>query len=86
MDEETKRHEPWTGSSEYYRKNLDAFLSGGEFEAPSGNGMKYSYSNFMEQYGNKKFIENLGEYEYDVDQAGITKNKKKRVIIYTLIN
>ena len=86
MDEETKRHEPWTGSSEYYKKNLDAFLSGGEFESPSGNGMKYTYDNFMEKYANKRFIENLGEYEYDVDESGLTKAKKKRVIIYTLQN
>ena len=88
VDEEIKRREPWTGSVEHYKKNLDAFLSGGKFKSPSGNGMNYDYSSngFIKKYGNKKFIENLGEYEYDIDDTGLTKSKKKRVIIYTLQN
>lgn len=31
VDEETRRHEPWTGSTAEFKKNLDAFLSGGEY-------------------------------------------------------
>ena len=34
-----------------------------------------------EKYGNKRFVENLGEYEYDVDNSGLTKAKKKRVAL-----
>lgn len=93
MDEETKRHEPWTGSVEYYKKNLDAFLSGTEFVAPSGNSnLNYKYEDlvglggFIGKYGDKKFIENLGEYEYDVDNSESTRSNKKRIIIYTLTN
>ena len=29
VDEETRRHEPWTGNMNYYKQNLDMFLSGG---------------------------------------------------------
>ena len=74
---------------EYYKKNLDAFLSGGKFNAPSGNvDMNYDYKDcdFIKNYGNSKFIENLGEYEYDVDNSESTRSNKKRVIIYTLID
>ena len=36
VDEETRRHEPWTGNTNYYKQNLDMFLSGGTFVSPSG--------------------------------------------------
>lgn len=105
VDEETSRREPWTANNEYYKKNLDMFLSGKEFKAPSGNGMDYNYSNmningwrrnhgFIEEYKNRQFRESLGEYTYnkvdsnnDGQTSGLTevKEKKKRVIIYTLI-
>lgn len=90
VDEETRRHEPWTGNTEYYKKNLDAFLSGGKFDFPSGNGEFYDYktyyggSSFIEKYKNAKFLENLGEYTYNESTAGTAKKMKKRVIIYTL--
>lgn len=50
----------------------------------------------LKQYSDRKFIENLGEYTYNAANAeredgeeedlnsGLVKNKKKRVIIYTL--
>lgn len=105
VDEETSRREPWTGSNKFYKQNIDMFLSGGEFKAPSGNGMNYNYSDmdvngwrrthgFIKEYKDKKFRESLGEYTYNniseedgQDNSGltITKPKKKRVIIYTLI-
>ena len=98
VDEETKRHEPWTGSNEHYKANLDAFLSGGIFTSPSGNGVDYDYSDyfssgsFINQYKDTKFIESLGEYTYnassdahDADSLGLVQNRKKRVIIYTEI-
>lgn len=93
VDEETRRHEPWTGNNDFYKQNLDAFLKGGEFKAPSGNTeFDYNYKTelgnggFIAKYKNKKFIENLGEYTYNEKTATSVKEKKKRVIIYTLQN
>lgn len=101
VDEETKRHEPWTGSSEDYKSNLDAFLQGGIFTYPNGSGKKYNYAEicnsggFIEKYKNSTFRETIGEYSYkasssssisqDLDQ-GIRNNKNKRVIVYQLIS
>ena len=99
VDEETSRREPWTGNNNFYKQNLDMFLSGGTFIAPSGNQMNYNYSDmnvngwkrahgFIEEYKDDKFRESLGEYTYDSKtNTGITsqKAKKKRVIIYTLL-
>lgn len=76
VDEETSRHEPWTGNTKYYKQNLDMFLSGKEFKAPSGNGMDYNYSDmningwrrthgFIEEYKDDQFRESLGEYTYN---------------------
>lgn len=76
VDEETSRREPWTGNNEYYKQNIDMFLSGGEFKAPSGNGMDYNYSDtningwgrthgFIDEYKDNKFRESLGIYTYN---------------------
>ena len=75
VDEETSRHEPWTGNMNYYKQNLDKFLSGKTFIAPSGNSdMNYVYSKingwtgtkgFIEQFKDRKFRESLGEYTYN---------------------
>lgn len=62
-----------------YSKNIDI------------NGTKQS---FVEAYKDKKFVETIGEYEYSNTQetdssaqlTGLVKKKKKRMIIYTLIN
>lgn len=100
VDEETRRREPWTGNTNYYKQNLDMFLSGGTFIAPSGNGMNYDYSNaringwgnssFIDEYKDSQFRESLGEYTYnEVSSTTSTTNvkeKKKRVIIYTLVD
>lgn len=92
VDEETIRHEPWTGSLEDYKNNLDAFLSGGVFNYPSGQG-EYNYNGFISKYSGKKFTEKIGEYTYnyngstnDGTTSSLLKNKKKRVIIYQLAN
>ena len=99
VDEETKRHEPWTGNTQYYKQNLDKFLSGGKFyyptyrteeEAQEANAY-YDYGQgFMQKYKNTKFIEELGEYNYSTSgdtnddyDSSFLKEKKKRVIIYT---
>ena len=102
VDEETRRREPWTGNTNYYKQNLDMFLSGGTFVSPSGNGMDYDYSNsrvngwgnrsFIDEYSDSQFRESLGEYTYNevpIGGANSTTNvkeKKKRVIIYTLLD
>lgn len=74
VDEETARHEPWTGSTIDYKANLDAFLKGGTFNYPSGaldkdgEPMQYNYKkyfskgSFIAQYADKQFIETIGEY------------------------
>lgn len=84
VDDETKRHEPWTGSHAEYKKNIDAFLAGKKYKYPNGNGEYYKYDSFMEKYKNDKFVENLGEYVYN--GTNDKDAKKKRVIVYTLQN
>ena len=76
VDEETSRHEPWTGGTDYYKQNLDMFLSGGTFYAPSNNSnYDYHYSDndvhgwngnhgFIKEYQNARFRESIGQYTY----------------------
>lgn len=97
VDEETKRREPWTGSADYYKQNLDMFLSGGVFKFPNGSGESYDYGSiignggFVGQYKERRFRESLGEYTYnsinsdEVQGAADVKEKEKRVIVYTLL-
>lgn len=84
VDDETKRHEPWTGSHAEYKKNIDAFLAGTKYMYPNGSGESYDYEGFMQKYKNNKFIENLGEYLYN--ETNDKDAKKKRIIVYTLQN
>lgn len=98
LEEETLRHEPWTGSYEKARENLDCFLSGKIYYNPNNNSEYIDYEGFANKYKNSKFIETIGEYEYSSSQANdsdtedgsnissLVKNKKKRVIIFTKIN
>lgn len=96
LEEETLRHEPWTGSYEKARENLDCFLSGGIYKNPNNNTDYIKYDGFINKYKNAKFIETIGEYTYSSSQANSTedgstinslvKEKKKRVIIFTKIN
>ena len=76
VEEETIRHEPWTGNANDFKKNLDAFLNGDYFAYPSGgvdhegkSGYNYSdyiSNGFMKRYANSKFKETLGEYIYNI--------------------
>lgn len=95
VDEETKRHEPWTGNTNDYKKNLDAFLGGGTFVYPSGIKKEYDYGNgFIQNTGRTaKFIETIGEYSMETKDSfaselnqGIRDNKNKRVIVYRLVS
>ena len=104
LEEETLRHEPWTGNYSKVRKNLDCFFNGEKYKNPN-NGLEYKdyqYANgksFMEQYKNKQFLETIGEYKYSSTQSNanndtqdgssissLVKQKKKRIIVFTLIN
>ena len=100
LDEETNRHEPWTGNANTdSKKNLDAFLNGGEFAFPSNDGRVYEYKGFINEHGDEKFRELMGEYNYDLTSNSeepetnthgayddTIKNKKKRVIVYQVVN
>lgn len=76
VDEETVRHEPWTGSVVDYKANLDAFLYGTFFRYPSGgldsegrqgyNYDDYLRGGFVGKYSDRKFKETLGEYTYNL--------------------
>ena len=97
VDEETKRHEPWTGSPIDYKNNLDCFLEGKTFNYPNGSGsINYSETGvkgFINAYSNRTFIETIGEYSTNLKTGiaaelnqGIRDNKNKRVIVYRLSN
>lgn len=95
LEEETLRHEPWTGSYDKSMENLNCFLSGQTYINPSNNSNYIKYDGFINKYKNSKFVETTGEYTYSSSQANSTedgstinslvKEKKKRVIIFTLI-
>lgn len=97
LDEETLRHEPWTGSNDRIKNNLDCFLSGETYYNPNNNSVYIEYGKiigtggFTEKYKNAKFVETIQEYQYSsrqVDESTIgslTKEKSKRMIIFTLI-
>lgn len=94
VNEETKRHEPWTGSEKENKRMLDIFIQGGTYSYKDSRGVQtIDFGNGLSKYKNKKFIESLGEYEFNANNneasdtdynSGLIKNKKKRVIIYTL--
>lgn len=96
VDEETKRHEPWTGDPDKTKKMLDCFIAGGKYIYTDSKRQKtIDFKDGLYHYADKKFKENLGEYIYNVENGetktdeslytGLLKNKKKRVIIYTLL-
>lgn len=100
VDEETTRHEPWTGSESDFNKNLDCFFNGETFIYPSaeknddGTIKAYNYAEeigrggFIQKYSSTKFKEMLGEYTYsltDDDNNSLLKNRKKRIIIYQIV-
>jgi len=110
LEEETARHEPWTGNYQKAMENLNRFLSGESYRNPNkkddehnvyidyGKANQLGTGGFIGKYANKKFVETIGEYEYASRQSdntddkesgsalGLTKPKKKRIFIFTLIN
>lgn len=100
-NEEILRREPWTGSQDKVKENIECFLKGGKYKNPGDNQEYIDYSKsplrlggFIEQYKDKKFVETVGEYTYSTnsesdteDGSSINKKKeKKRIVIFTLIN
>ena len=95
LEEETLRHEPWTGSLDQAKENLDCFLWGKPYKNLTSNS-NINYDSFINRYENTKFVETIGEYTYSSSQASDTedgssisslvKAKKKRMIIFTKIN
>lgn len=98
LEEETLRHEPWTGSYEKAKENIDCFLSGGTYINPNNNTGYIKYEGFINKYKNAKFVETIGEYQYSSNQennsdtedgstvSSLVKKKSKRIIIFTQIN
>lgn len=96
LEEETLRHEPWTGRYDETEKNLECFLNGGIYNNPNTNTEYIKYNEgFIDRFNTNKFVETIAEYEYSSSQSASTedgstigslvKAKKKRMIIYTLI-
>lgn len=99
LSEETLRDEPWTGSAEDIKANIDAFLNGTKVNytikgvTETYDYSKYSTGGFYKKYSGRKFKEILGEYNYDLETEeesegivnSLLKGKKKRVIIYQLL-
>lgn len=98
LDEETLRHEPWTGSYDRIKNNLDCFLNGNTYINPNNNTAYINYSKnplmsggFIAKYKDAKFVETIAEYKYsssqeqDSEVSSLTKEKSKRIIIFTLI-
>jgi len=99
LEEETSRREPWTGSYDKAKQNLDMLLNGGTYYNPNNNAKYIDYSNssqiglggFIQKYKDKKFVETISEYIYSSTQTEdssittLTKDKKKRMITFTYI-
>ena len=99
LEEETFRHEPWVGTNQEIKNNLDTFLNGGKYKFSDSNGdeQEYDYGNgFIKNNIGKQFVETIGEYDYKSNQindtedgssiSSLVKQKKKRIIIYTIQN
>lgn len=76
LDEETLRHEPWTGSYHKIKNNLDCFLNGSTYINPNNNTNYIDYSKlplqtggFISKYKNAKFVETIAEYNYNSIQS-----------------
>ena len=74
LEEETLRHEPWTGTYNKAKSNLDSFLNGQIYYNPSNNNKYIDYSQvplgiggFNKKYEKRKFVETIGEYSTSSD-------------------
>ena len=104
IDEETLRHEPWTGSEDRIQENIKCFLNGETYRNPNNGSIYKNYSEsplksggFIAMYKDKKFVETIEEYKTNSQQrintestaqaniGSLTKEKFKRMIVFTLI-
>lgn len=81
VEDEIARHEPWTGSQEKFKQNLDALLSGGRYNYPN-NSDYYEYNpGLIEVFNGKRFREVL--VKTTISQASNdTENEEKITIKY----
>lgn len=98
LDEETLRHEAWTGSYDRIKHNLDCFLNGKSYYNPNNNQLYITYKNFINDMKNYKFIETIEEYnsgnsqnsnlsgDRDSSIKGSAKDKSKRMIVFIRID
>ena len=89
MNEETQRHEPWSGKASDSKNNLDKFLNGGTFSMPSLDAsydMNYG-TGFIARVkklagtNSPQFVEELGEYIYETNKEGNTETSDTTVTI-----
>lgn len=84
LEEETLRHEPWTGSYQKAKENIDSFLHGKEYYNPNNNKTYIDYGG-VNQLGtngfigwcrrkNAQFVETVGEYSYSSSQENDTED------------
>ena len=81
VDDETRRHEPWVGSNERYKENLDNFLSGNSptygVSWNTEGSVTYDYGEgLIKKYDDKQFRESLGEYTYNAITAEDLENEE----------
>ncbi len=83
LEEETLRHEPWTGSLDNAKENLRCFLWGYDYKNLATNNIYIRYGQnklgtggFIGWYKrtNPKFVETIGEYTYSSSQSNDTED------------
>lgn len=84
LEEETLRHEPWTGSYEKTKENIDSFLYGTLYYNPNNNTEYINYGAANQQgidgfigwcrRHNAQFVEAIGEYTYSSSQNDDTED------------
>lgn len=96
LDEETRRHEPWTANTTKIKDMLDKFIKGENYVYSDNRGEHIieflDGDGLIGKYNDATFIENVGEYTYNTTNveedddlnSGLLKGREKRVIIYTL--
>lgn len=87
VNEEISRREPWTGNSIETKKWIDILVGGGT-GLSFGDGAIATYNGvgIATLLKDKSMKETILEYTYGQNSENNEKNKKKRVIVYTIIN
>ena len=97
IEKEIERHEPWVGNQEKIKENIDALLSGGEFEFPY-NSQAYDYDSLIDEFNGIKFKEEVivnfveqktaTEYSVEGETTIVTRtdDEEKLTIRYTMLS